>query len=227
MSDRDFANLQAQRDAAPRGSQKANLNKRVQNELARRRGGAAQTPKVVQASDTDRVIEAIKKVEFREHGWAHFDRVRAELPDMTEAQVNRALAEISLREGASMIPEVNQKALTPSQRKASLHIGGEDKHMIQLRKEFALPEHLASRKAGGDAAGASTAEQKVATHQWSQLGQAARKHSGIVGSTVDGVTEVHFPNVARAGGFFDQMRSAGLVAEVGTRSKTVRVHKPG
>lgn len=40
MSDREFARLQAQRDAAPRGVLKANLNTRVQNELARRKGAA-------------------------------------------------------------------------------------------------------------------------------------------------------------------------------------------
>lgn len=46
MSDADFAKLQADRDAAPRGAQKANLHKRVQNEIARRKAGSppAETP---------------------------------------------------------------------------------------------------------------------------------------------------------------------------------------
>jgi hypothetical protein len=39
MSDSDFAKLQAARDAAPRGAAKANLHKRVQNEIARRKSG--------------------------------------------------------------------------------------------------------------------------------------------------------------------------------------------
>jgi len=38
MSDSDFAKLQVARDAAPRGAAKANLHKRVQNEIARRKG---------------------------------------------------------------------------------------------------------------------------------------------------------------------------------------------
>jgi hypothetical protein len=46
MSDADFAKLQADRDAAPRGAQKANLHKRVQNEIVRRKAGStpAETP---------------------------------------------------------------------------------------------------------------------------------------------------------------------------------------
>jgi hypothetical protein len=51
MSDADFAKLQADRDAAPRGAQKANLHKRVQNEIARRKAGS--TPAETSASRRD------------------------------------------------------------------------------------------------------------------------------------------------------------------------------
>lgn len=43
MSDRDFAKLQMDRDAAPKGRQRADLTKRVNNELARRQTGPNRT----------------------------------------------------------------------------------------------------------------------------------------------------------------------------------------
>lgn len=86
---------------------------------------------------------------------------------------------------------------------------------------------LGSRRAGGKNRDAQ--EQQVAEGQWKRLGEAARKHSGMVGPESDGTVEVHFPNAMRAAGFYDQMVSAFMDSEfagVNHNSRVVRVRNP-
>jgi hypothetical protein len=130
MSDREFAQLQMQRDAAPRGRQKADLTRRVNNEIARRKSSPAPAPPKL-SSNSDEL------------------------------------------------------------------------------------------------------QGKMAKQTWTNLGKFARDHSGMVESGGGDSVKVHFPNPARAAGFYGQMRSRGLDAEHGSApgkrsmlSKTVLVRKP-
>lgn len=97
----------------------------------------------------------------------------------------------------------------------------------ELARRKAPSDDLGSRRAGGKNRDAQ--EQRVAEGQWKRLGEAARKHSGMVGPESNGVVEVHFPNAMRAAGFYDQTVSAFMDSEfagVNRNSKVVRVRNP-
>lgn len=71
----------------------------------------------------------------------------------------------------------------------------------------------------------SDMQRAAARAKWSNLNKAATKHMGMMEAGEGDVTTVHFPNQARAAGFYDEMISGYLVAKEGRNS--VQVRKPG
>jgi hypothetical protein len=65
-------------------------------------------------------------------GWVGLARLRAALPDVSREEFNEALLALDLNPHVYVIPEVNQKALTPEDRAAAIHVGGEDKHLLAI-----------------------------------------------------------------------------------------------
>ena len=81
MPDREFAQLQMQRDAAPRGRQKADLTRRVNNEMARRKAEPVKKASKPLSPDLERSWDKRSTLAQR-----HSGRVVSETPDSSIAE---------------------------------------------------------------------------------------------------------------------------------------------
>lgn len=81
----------------------------------------------------DRLQAAYAELASRAGAWVGLARLRETVPDLSREDFDEALLELTLRSHVSLIPEVNQKALTDIDRAAAIHVGGEDKHLLQIR----------------------------------------------------------------------------------------------
>lgn len=59
-------------------------------------------------------------------------RLRAALPDLSREQVDQVLHTLLADPGVFLIPESNQKALTPADLAAAVSVGGTDKHLLAI-----------------------------------------------------------------------------------------------
>lgn len=66
----------------------------------------------------------------RPGAWIPLTRLRTELPDLTD--IDSTLTELYRTGAVSLIPEENQKALTPQDRAAALTVGGQAKHLMAI-----------------------------------------------------------------------------------------------
>lgn len=84
------------------------------------------------ATTQDRIRAAYAKLAPRAGAWIGLLELRAELADVDRADLDYALRMINREEGVTLIPESNQKTLTEADRKAAVHFGGQDKHLISI-----------------------------------------------------------------------------------------------
>jgi hypothetical protein len=79
-----------------------------------------------------KVRAAYVRLAARAGGWVDLVRLRAELPDVSRHDLDAALTRMYRIPGVSLIPEENQKTLTPQDRAAAVSIGDQDKHLIAI-----------------------------------------------------------------------------------------------
>ncbi|GAA4707530.1 hypothetical protein APR04_003815 [Promicromonospora umidemergens] len=65
--------------------------------------------------------------------WVGLARLRAALADVPRANLDAALLEMAREPAVMIIPEFNQKTLTPADRAAALRMGGENVHLLAVR----------------------------------------------------------------------------------------------
>lgn len=64
--------------------------------------------------------------------WVGLRLIRLALWDIDRADLDATLLDMVLRPGVMIDPEFNQKTLTPADRAAALHMGGEDCHLLAI-----------------------------------------------------------------------------------------------
>lgn len=79
----------------------------------------------------DRIRAAYARLAARPGGWVSLTALRAEL-DVPRAEVDAALAVLHRTPGVSVIPQEDQKLLTPEDRDAAVIIGDRPKHLIAI-----------------------------------------------------------------------------------------------
>jgi hypothetical protein len=68
----------------------------------------------------------------RPGAWVSLLRLREAVPGLPRPTVDAALISLYQQPGVSLIPEENQKVLTPADREAAVEIGNQDKHLIAI-----------------------------------------------------------------------------------------------
>ena len=68
----------------------------------------------------------------RPGGWVSLLRLRQAVPGLPRPTVDAALISLYQQPGVSLIPEENQKVLTPADRDAAVEIGNQHKHLIAI-----------------------------------------------------------------------------------------------
>ncbi|HEX7661241.1 MAG TPA: hypothetical protein VF444_17350 [Pseudonocardiaceae bacterium] len=81
----------------------------------------------------DRIRGTYDRLASRSGDWVSLTRLRAAL-ELPRPDVDDALRRLVLHQVIHLIPESNQKALTPADRKAAIHVGGEDKHLLSIER---------------------------------------------------------------------------------------------
>lgn len=79
------------------------------------------------------VRAAYDQLASRPGAWVGLAALREALPGTSREDFDDAVLQLDLLPHVSLIPEVNQKALTLADRAAAIHVGGEDKHLLQIR----------------------------------------------------------------------------------------------
>ncbi|MFI6634301.1 hypothetical protein ACIBI7_35930 [Nonomuraea fuscirosea] len=83
----------------------------------------------------ERVFDAYARTAQGPGRWAGLAELRALLGDMPRAEQDQALRDLERLPYVNVVPESNQKLLTPEDREAAVHIGGQDKHLIAVYTE--------------------------------------------------------------------------------------------
>lgn len=84
-------------------------------------------------SAVGRVLHVYARLAERPGDWVGLTRVRAALPDIARADLDRALQELYRDPRVSLVPEENQKALTDDDRASAVRIGNKENHVIAIR----------------------------------------------------------------------------------------------
>jgi hypothetical protein len=79
-----------------------------------------------------KVRAAYVRLAARTGGWVDLVRLRDELPDLPRHDLDAALTRMYRIPGVSLVPEENQKTLTPDDHAAAIAIGGQAKHLIAI-----------------------------------------------------------------------------------------------
>jgi hypothetical protein len=79
-----------------------------------------------------RVIEAYRSLATKPGAWVSLRRLRPALSEVDRSVLDAALTSLYTRPGITLIPEENQKSLTPDDRAAAVSIGGQNKHLISM-----------------------------------------------------------------------------------------------
>ncbi len=82
----------------------------------------------------DRIRAAYRQLTPFPGGWVGLLELRARLSDLSRADVDRGLQAIQRVTGIAVIPEENQKTLTPDDRAAAIAIGGQPCHLIAIQE---------------------------------------------------------------------------------------------
>lgn len=88
---------------------------------------AADTPSV-----DDRIRHAYTALTARAGAWVALTRLRTQLDDLPRTEIDRALSELYRSGAISLIPEENQKVLTPADHAAAVDVGSQAKHLISI-----------------------------------------------------------------------------------------------
>lgn len=78
------------------------------------------------------VRSAYQRLAAEPGGWVSLRRLRAALPALSQSQVDKVLHTLLSEPGVFLIPESNQKVLTPADRVAAVKVGGTDKHLLAI-----------------------------------------------------------------------------------------------
>ena len=79
-----------------------------------------------------RIVSAYDALAEEPGAWVSLTRLRPFLADVPDEVVDDALRRLSRDAGVNIVPESNQKVLTDADRRAALHIGGQDKHLLAI-----------------------------------------------------------------------------------------------
>lgn len=82
-----------------------------------------------------RIRQAYRKLVSRPRGWVGLVDLRRQLDGISDQAVDAALTAMFRSQRANLVPESNQKALTDEDRRAAVHVGGEDKHLLSIEDE--------------------------------------------------------------------------------------------
>lgn len=80
----------------------------------------------------DRIRDAYTALAARPGAWVALAKLRAQLDDLPRTDIDDALGELYRTGAISLIPEENQKVLTPADRAAALEVGNQAKHLISI-----------------------------------------------------------------------------------------------
>lgn len=81
----------------------------------------------------ERIRAAYRSLVASPGGWVSLTRLRPALGDVPRAEVDDALRRLYREPDVNLVPESNQKVLTPEDRAAAVHVGDQDKHLIGIQ----------------------------------------------------------------------------------------------
>lgn len=84
------------------------------------------------SSPTDRIRAAYTALAIRPGAWVALTTLRGHLDDLPRTDIDDALGDLYRTGAISLIPEENQKVLTPADRAAALEVGNQAKHLISI-----------------------------------------------------------------------------------------------
>ncbi|PYE13140.1 hypothetical protein DFR67_11879 [Williamsia limnetica] len=93
---------------------------------------AAETSTQSEPAVDIRIVEAYRSLAAKPGAWVSLRRLRPALGDIDRDVLDDALRSLYTRPGITLIPEENQKSLTPDDRAAAVSIGGQNKHLIYV-----------------------------------------------------------------------------------------------
>lgn len=79
-----------------------------------------------------RIRDAYAELATEPGAWVSLRRLRPRLSDVPKADLDRALRTLLDDADVNLEPEANQKTLTVEDRRASVRIGGEDRHLLAI-----------------------------------------------------------------------------------------------
>ncbi len=90
-------------------------------------------------TDTDHIDELVLDIRAAYHNmarhpgaWVGLAAIRDCLPVAHRADVDEALLRFSRAHDVNIVPENNQKTLTSRDRRAAIHIGDQDRHLVAI-----------------------------------------------------------------------------------------------
>lgn len=84
------------------------------------------------ATVEDRIRDTYESLSAKRGAWVGLRMIRNAMPDVTRADLDSALLKMALQPGVMLDPEFNQKTLTAADRDASIHMGGENVHLLSI-----------------------------------------------------------------------------------------------
>jgi hypothetical protein len=86
------------------------------------------------------VYDAVKRLQSGSGAYVALSRLRNDLGDRHDRKdVDTALDELYDLDGVNLEPEANQKTLDMEDRRAAIHIGGEDRHLVAIEPHVRRP----------------------------------------------------------------------------------------
>lgn len=80
----------------------------------------------------ERIRAAYAQLATEPGAWVSLRRLRPLFTDVSKADLDRALRDLLDEADVNLEPEANQKTLTAEDRRASVRIGGEDRHLLAI-----------------------------------------------------------------------------------------------
>lgn len=129
------------------GIERTSLNRgdRIDAILAKQRASESPGP----SADIEGTIrDTYERLANRPGGWVGLAQIRAEVAS-TRAEMDAALSRLAVMPDIRIIPIANLKSLTPEDRAAAIHLGGELKHAIAIEKAGSTPSVAPKAKPAG------------------------------------------------------------------------------
>jgi hypothetical protein len=95
-------------------------------------GGVAGAPAPTSASLQDRIREAYHALASGPGGWVSIADIRRKLGDARPDELDAALRDLERAPDINIVPQSNQKALSPEDEQAAIIIGGQRKHYLAI-----------------------------------------------------------------------------------------------